>query len=453
MDETPTTQRDDDTAALVRGANPISHDEFDPAALARIVDHVTTEHARRPSRVGPRPLPRRGAWAFASIVTIILIISTTLILSSAPSVRSSGVTAPQWTFVSDVSPAWQAVHTSVSGVGGQLTCVTTTKCFAWSDVTPTLEVTTNAGMSWRPLSVAPGVGLARAISCSSELTCSVAGVSRAKGLKPYAFSLYTTVDGGTHWHKTNPIPVAVPTFLVCASAAHCLVTSDEMYFPSRTVVTNNGGLTWHPVPIPRGVTTTAGRCFTDGYCLVVGGPRLDGTLDVFPKKGITSFAAYSRDGGETWRESFLPHGGRLGWLSALWCTSSSDCAIATDQLLSTTNGGETYRTASTVNFGVTVPFAHTGPTPEEVTSIACWSATTCWVSGLTPQHTGAWTTTNGFISLTRDGGRIWKVASLPSGVASVYSVSCPSASTCFALAASQTRGSDKYRFTFLRVHT
>ena len=71
-----------------------------------------------------------------------------------------------------------------------------------------------------------------------------------------------------------------------------------------------------------------------------------------------------------------------------------------------------------------------------ILGLSCPGTDVCWASGVTStaMMTSAVSLNNaGFTAVTTDGGATWQEVQLPSSVAAVLDVSCPTASTCFAL--------------------
>ena len=79
-----------------------------------------------------------------------------------------------------------------------------------------------------------------------------------------------------------------------------------------------------------------------------------------------------------------------------------------------------------------------------VMSISCPEATQCWTTGVmgptgTPDEVGAIDlhTAPGFATSTSDGGKSWQQAQLPQGVGAILGISCPDATSCYAVGLKQ----------------
>jgi photosystem II stability/assembly factor-like uncharacterized protein len=377
---------------------------------------------------------------------------------SAPSSKASA--APAWKLVADVSPAWQVVPTSNLDPAYDLSCPSATTCYADGMSGSGVEVSTDAGATWQASAVAPNVTVTSRVSCSGAQTCAVLGISDAGSV----IDLFRTSDGGQTW-STSPLPalptdwmvlpiavggsatISTFTFVTCATSTSCLVVltasgGAEDQQEGFSFVTADGGQTWTTTSLPAGYESESGQCFADGSCLLVG---------TSPSGG--GAALTSDDGGVSWSESSLPTG--TGAMPDLSCVSASICdAIGIDpqsmlapdsQLLVTTNGGQTFTLVPTSGFGVTNELA-------DVTSIACVSASTCWVAGVAPTSGATWGSapatllgkTTGFLSVTTDGGATWTPASIPSTSLGVIQVTCPDSTVCYALAGGGWYGSESF---------
>jgi hypothetical protein len=143
-------------------------------------------------------------------------------------------------------------------------------------------------------------------------------------------------------------------------------------------------------------------------------------------------ALYSADGGATWTPAAVPGG--LGARGTLACTTASTCLAtffdgASDgatPVLRSDDGGATWHEIARAQL-------------QLVTGLACSTSQSCTAGGVALGGEGDPTqptlaANGGVISTTDDGGTSFTEATLPPETTAVLSVSCPDASTCFALA-------------------
>jgi hypothetical protein len=98
-------------------------------------------------------------------------------------------------------------------------------------------------------------------------------------------------------------------------------------------------------------------------------------------------------------------------------------------LLVSGNGGEPWSSVQ----------AHGLPAAEEFIGLACPRASECWMSGDAPVRLRAGLTVVGdtggaVVVSSANGGRTWQNTGLPKGISGIGALSCPSPSTCFAMA-------------------
>ena len=106
------------------------------------------------------------------------------------------------------------------------------------------------------------------------------------------------------------------------------------------------------------------------------------------------------------------------------CPSASSCLAVADGYSApatyvTTDGGKTWTTDRM-------------PTDFVPHDLQCSSPTNCVVTGFYQSPGGGQTTPEGTVLYTTDGGTTWKTASLPSGLGSLGTVSCATATDCLA---------------------
>jgi photosystem II stability/assembly factor-like uncharacterized protein len=120
------------------------------------------------------------------------------------------------------------------------------------------------------------------------------------------------------------------------------------------------------------------------------------------------------DGGAKWAIQTLP--ASANWLSSISCPSTSECVTVTGEgssVLRTVNGGTTWTTPS-------LPAAAKAAYGLE--GVTCPTVTTCFAV--------AASATGGVIIRSTDGGAKWQVQTAPHGTNYYQSISCSSSSTC-----------------------
>jgi photosystem II stability/assembly factor-like uncharacterized protein len=176
------------------------------------------------------------------------------------------------------------------------------------------------------------------------------------------------------------------------------------------------------VPISTPSTLGAISCADGMHCMAVG-----------EESGAAQTGAVltTDDGGRTWRSASTPAGAVD--LVGVSCSRASDCLVlATDgsSFWSATSGdgGSTWQRGGTLPAG----FAGAG-------GVDCPTTSTCVVAGYVPTGPGHGT---GAIETTADGGATWQSAAVPSGTGLLHSVACTSATECIAVGTTSTTDSD-----------
>ena len=399
---------------------------------------------------------RRGTTLGGVAVAVALAMALTTVVvrtSGAPSSGSAqsrmGSTVSAWKLVSDVSTGWQVLPGPGVGNGlpmARLTCLSDTTCYALgavSDALPSssapgsppddaIETTTDGGQTWVPLTLPAAISGSR-LSCRAATTCALLGV----GAGGSSVFLHTT-DGGRTWSSgSGPAELTSNDFvggLACSTATRCtaialphLVTAGSGDIMSLT--TSDGGQSWNEARLPAGFTGIPDglTCTNEGDCVVVGSDM------GFP--GGDAAAAYSRDGGATWTSSTVPSG--TGDVHALSCTgsfciaSSLRSASPTERsILTSSDGGASWSEVTSTGLAP-------GVMPLTA-SFSCPTSTDCWTGGTVAPPGGASAVqindAHGLLAQSVDGGHTWQDATLPGTARAVMSVSCPTATDCYALA-------------------
>ncbi len=177
-------------------------------------------------------------------------------------------------------------------------------------------------------------------------------------------------------------------------------------------VTKDGGRTWSASSMPSPPFQV--QCFPDARCVSA------------EEEG----ASYSADNGLKWSPAWTP-----GYtLQLLSCISSQTCMAvsgpgggAGTTIVVSDNGGESWSTVEAQGL----------PAGKAFTSLACPTASECWMSGDNLVNVGGGKTAvvGGAVLLSSaNGGRTWQSTKLPKGITGIGRLSCPNPSTCFAVA-------------------
>jgi photosystem II stability/assembly factor-like uncharacterized protein len=279
------------------------------------------------------------------------------------------------------------------------------------------------------------------ISCPTIVRCWVVGNG------PSGAVIMSTSDGGAHWSKQTP-PVNLGTTpdlheISCTDPLHCWAVGQDVGGPAEIIATRDGGATWsgQSYPADTGLTNFGNLesivCPTLDHCWAAGANRRTSTTD---RPAVLLATA---DGGTTtWTQQAYPPDSGLsnGEFLQVTCADGDHCwavgdtggAVytgATPVILSTVNGGGNWVSQS--------PPA--GTASQVVQSISCPTVTTCWAIALVA------TTGPVLIWQTADGGGTW-VDRTPSslglslGGTRINRVSCPTPTDCWAVGNSATGG-------------
>jgi photosystem II stability/assembly factor-like uncharacterized protein len=226
-----------------------------------------------------------------------------------------------------------------------------------------------------------------------------------------------TIDAGRTWMLEKKVASMARdiTGVACATTVACEVVG-SVRRDAFIVATDDGGATWKLQRLAPRVDLAGVACASAIACEAVGStfanvPVILGT----------------RNGGRTWETQTLPSG-VITPLSGVACASATTCeAVARsyvggggDGILGTTNGGRTWETQ---------------PAPSGVAdfaAVACASTTRCEAIGVRFDQNGD--SIGPAILGTTNGGRTWGNQAVPGNVTGISGVSCPSATTCEAVA-------------------
>lgn len=380
-------------------------------------DAVRRWRERRRRRLAIRSLTAAGA-------------ATAVAVAAALAVPAGVAPSPHWALAGDIASAWAQVPGIGPTSGFSLTCPSATTCYAEGpgSVRPgSVEVTRDGGKTWQPAPTKGETPISN-VACSSSGEC--AFLEAPLSGEPV---LLETADAGKTW-ASRPGPPGLSggsigsVALSCPSASTCTVVgpSFQQTGTSGAFVTEDNGQTWSASDMPTAAPSQV-QCFPDARCISTGAGAPGGLLG----------ASYSTDSGRNWAPAVVPSGlGGLGGLVHLSCSSSKTCmavswsyGAAEASLVVSGNGGESWSKVHAQGL----------PAGKALTSLACPSASVCWVSGGTPLHLAAGTVTvggtgRGVALSSADGGRTWVSTKLPKGITGIGPLSCPNTSTCFALA-------------------
>jgi photosystem II stability/assembly factor-like uncharacterized protein len=294
-------------------------------------------------------------------------------------------------------------HSELVGIS----CPDASTCFAIGDPTgmpgaTILRRTTDSGGHWTDLSSTAPSSLT-SIFCVDDNHCLVAGLG-----------VYSTNDGGSTWNTlVTPEDSVWVQSLWCSDGMHCWATWNT----SQVTLTQDGGATWSSTSVPASVDGAVNpvlmsiTCPTSSECIGTGSQILWSTGLPIPVPQYIGLLSWSNDGGATWKSATGP-GGPVSCLTPADCISTSG-----PTRLLTTDGGATW-TASAIPVPGGLHFGQ---------AISCPDAEHCISVGSD-------------VLATDDGGATWNVQPTRPNDVNLFSVSCPSVTTCWA-AGGTTNGS------------
>ena len=330
----------------------------------------------------------------------------------------------------------------------QITCVTgTRRCvvFGNNGFTPIVDVTTDDGRTWTQQDPGSFDGL-YGLDCGTVDVCVAGG--RAGGVAV----LRRTTDGGATWKPlgTPGQPYGVRG-VSCATATACtavgLTPGDTPYVWSTA-----DGTTWTAQTVTPFTTRPSPEvdCPDAGHCRVVGGgisyvtddgsTWTDGALPSAPDEPraisctkATSCVAVSVDAagrpvsltstdtGRTWTPHALP--ATLGQPTSISCVAATTACTVVGAYAPPGNGLTVLRSAVTTDLGATWTAGREGNVQGYLWSVSCPSTTTCLAAGYDRRS-------RGMLWLTTNGGRTWTVPTPPAGLSQDSWVSCTGPTTC-----------------------
>lgn len=394
-------------------------------------------NARRSPISLSAPGPRR-------VLTLAAVVAL-LVGGIAFALRPAGARTPAaWHVVSDLtSSSWGEVSALGLSASISLACPSPSTCYAdvpsaeqprgSAGAFDAVEVTSDSGATWEQADLSQTVTSGSEISCWSPTEC--AQLAFSTDGSPV---LLATSDGGQTWRTSAGPGSLSESFgevdLSCAGAATCVAVASDPGDPTTPIVsfsTTDRGATWRASTVGVDFATGSLRCLSTSACVLVGHTLTGGGEGGLP--GGTAY--YTTDTGATWQQASVPPGSdQLGALSCdgSRCTVGALSATGSGtDLLTSSDEGRTWSALSSPGLDATL-----------VTGLSC-SASNCWLSGLlgasiVQDATGLPSIDlgqdpSGTVASSTDGGQTWQPASLPDGVLMVSDLTCPSATSCFAL--------------------
>jgi photosystem II stability/assembly factor-like uncharacterized protein len=335
----------------------------------------------RPTRQTPSP-EARSRYIRVPILGLLLPplwLVVALIVMAGAGVTSYAVTAP-------------SAYTGASGA-------TTTS--STPSISSTATVSQPSPSFQRPGGSSTGTSGYNAVSCMSASSCIEVGAD-SSGNGVVATSQATAIS-----FSSAPVPSGTPTLTAvsCVSPGTCVAVGGNAVLNST-----NSGSTWSLQPLPtKGLTLLGASCQNSTRCFVEG--VASGSTLVGDQAVIMS----SSDGGTTWSVSTMPPG--VAGIAAIACPTATRCIGVGTTVIVSSDGGQTWQTAS-VNGGV-----------DQLLSISCATSTQCVAVGPNPDGVSN-PNAQGDAVETTDGGNTFEVVPLPKATASLFIVSCSSATVC-----------------------
>lgn len=434
-------------SALLDRARPTTAED----AMARAASRPATPFIGQ-KHLSPVVDRRRSIVATLAIAVALVAAAIIVPLSTSPrSTVGLSPTPASWHLAGYLDePAWSAVNPapgSDAPVG--LSCPGASTCYLATDTTqvgPSLNLSTDGGVTWNGLSLPPGVQSINSLSCVSVATCFV-GATTVTGSGPATANLVLLVtnDMGANWFVALfPPGISKLGRLSCVDTEHCVAAGERAGDGATPVAlaTKDGGMSWSVTALPSMLDLGhLGQldCTSDTRCLVTGSVPGGPT-------GTRAVVALTVDDGATWRRAVLP--ADLYSSGGISCVNESEClalasvpsrvgpgfpvqqSLGIDRPsadISSDDGGRSWRKANSSGLGQVVLY-----------SVACVTPMLCYVGGVGNLRAGAGYQGYGILLVTQNGSSTWSEVSLPAAVGTLWGIgylSCAPGGTCYALAA------------------
>ena len=299
-----------------------------------------------------------------------------------------------WSIVASANPA-NLLDGELNGVS----CPTATDCFAVGSYTaaPTFRIKPLIehwnGSSWSivssPSPSGATVSMFDGVSCATAVDCSAVGlVSTSTVGKPLA----------EHWNGTSWAIVASPSpsgsndaslaGVSCAAPTNCVavglaIASSTKHTTPQTLTERWNGTDWSIVPSPNPTGVTALPILTDVSCATTTDCTSVGLSTTFNTTtlAIRTLTLTEHWNGTTWSIVPSPNPSKTqSLLTGVSCTSTTDCnAVGDNQTAATTNtliehwDGSTWATVTTPN--------PPGASSAALSGVSCPTATSCYAVG------------------------------------------------------------------------
>ena len=323
----------------------------------------------------------------------------------------------------DGGTTWRSLPIGAITSLSAIACPTTTSCVVTGQNQlgqAAIVATTDAGATW----VTQYQSTSQNFSTTfSSLACPSAEVCFAVGQD----GILATTDGGTTWTSQTDFAGGVrPNGQLDAIACPTATTCEAVTGGTENLVnTTDGGAIWTAGGVATGKVPLAGiACPSVTDCVAVAGDNGNQGAGAGAVPGALVLA--TTNGGTTWAGDPVPVG--LAGLFGVSCGSTVDCeAVGLSSsgeaaLVGTTSGGTTW-SAQTLPVGL-----------GQLFGVSCPSAADCYTVGSDSNiYTGGNSGDDAAILATTDGGTTWSPQAVPTGIAGLQGIACPTTSTCFAV--------------------
>jgi photosystem II stability/assembly factor-like uncharacterized protein len=305
----------------------------------------------------------------------------------------------------DSGGSW-TTRTFPAGMGGvgSVTCPSITVCYAATD--RGILATVDSGSTWSFKSFLPDMFLA-ALACPSVTTCyAIAVVPKVRQQ-----NFLSTTDAGDTWKVLARFSASA---LACPSTTICDVVGDDIH------VTTDSGRTWHTVYSSGEGELDSVSCSSTTTCYTAGTPEVLATDDT----------------GFIWNEQEVPDGTKPV-LTGITCASTTIC-VAVGQDFNCQGDGDDPCPSGALAVLVTrnggsVWSGYAIPTDDNLNAVACPSDGGCYAVGFLGVANGYAGGGEGTVLSSSDLGIQWSSQTVPPMTGDLDSITCPSATTCFAV--------------------